>query len=449
MAKKLSDDIEIMSKEEVLENLDAEATPNVVAEGYIPTEDVEAEMEYRDTHPVEAEGDEPAEEEIVVGNDPLPEDYVPEDLGPVETIDETSNLESAMDELSEEDRKIMEALLSKTQFYSRKNLKAKQSIHREMFRSEHIVTASPDDKVETESTKLMEDFTMLNASAQSKRILEGKITGCHPANPDNPLSTTLAEVKFGNGTCKVLIPDYLLFDYEIGKYRNTPEQANVAVAVRDMIGLTVRFTVTQLDRATKTAYADRLQALDTDGYFNYVKPTKDGKPRITAGMIAQGRVVRRNKKTVTICALGAERTLRANADENEICWNYCDDFRDMFKVDQIVNVKILEVKTKEVTKYNNNYTLVKPKFSLKQTTVNPTDKYFDDFVENGHYTCVVTSLASTGVFVRLPDIDGMDCLVAYPKFGEMPMPGQARVIKITEKEIDANGRKKIFGTFVQ
>ena len=179
MAKKISDDIEVVSREEALENLDANQN---VEESYIPTEDVKGEDEYRDSNPVVIE-EEPAEDEIVTGNEPLPADYVPEDFG------DEANLESAMDELSEEDRKIMEALLSKTQFYARKNLKAKESIHRQMFRSEHIVTASPDDKVETESTKLMEDFTMLNASAQSKRILEGKITGCHPANPDNPLST--------------------------------------------------------------------------------------------------------------------------------------------------------------------------------------------------------------------------------------------------------------------
>lgn len=449
MPKKVNDDIEIVSREEQLEQLDNQPIPNEVTEGYIPDEDIEMIEANRDANPIVVE-EEPNEADVVVGNSPLPDDYVPEDLTVMENVNEDSNLESAMDELSEEDRKIMEALLSKTQFYARRNLKAKESIHREMFRSEHIVTASPDDKVETESTKLMQDFTMLNASAQSKRILEGKITGCRLANPENPLSTTLAEVKFGNGTCKVLIPDYLLFDYEIEKYRNANDRNRVATAVRDMIGSTVRFTVTQLDRSTKTAYADRLQALDTDGYFNYVKLTKDNTPRIIPGMIAQGRVVRRNKKSVTICALGAERTLKATADDNEITWNYCDDFRELFKVDQIVNVKILDVKTKEVTKYNNKYTLVKPKFSLKQTTVNPTERYFDDFQENGHYTCVVTSMVSTGVFVRIPDANGMDCLVAYPKYGEMPMLGQERVIKITEKEYnEETGRKKIFGVFVQ
>lgn len=339
---------------------------------------------------------------------------------------------------------MLRELLRKTQYSAYRLTRASKAEKKEMFRSEHIITEDGTVPVQTEATMLKQDMMELNASAQARRILEGKIIGVRSANKDNKVATNLAEVAYGNGTCNVLIPDFLLFNYQMDKYRDPGKQKEVEKIVQDMIGVQIKFIVKSFDQKTRTAYADRLKALESESRANYVRPTKDGKPRVTEGLIVQGRITRVAKKGIVVCALGAEATIK----KEDLSWGFIPDCRSVYNINDPINLKVMKIEEKHVEKYSEKYTLISATFSAKETSADPMKLYYDYFQEGGKYQATVTYVPTegSGVFVRLQD--KVDCLVAFPKFGNLPYAGQQRVVEITTKEIDPDtGRKKIFGIF--
>lgn len=371
-----------------------------------------------------------------------------EEVKAEEVITDESYEEAEEEGLTPEELELLTKLISKTAFYSPKYKAASKKEFKTMMRSEHVITENDNSAIDTPQTRLKKDLEELNASAQAKRILSGKIIGVRTANPDSKIATALAEVQFGYGTCNVLIPSYLLFNYDIGKYTTAQEQALILRTCNDYIGTEIKFVVRTVEVSKKTAYADRLQALDMEAYANYLKPTSTGKPRVTVGSIVQARVTRMNRKGVTVCALGSESTISSTRDTNEVSWNYIEDCRGLFSLNQIVNCRVLAIKEENVQKFNNNYTIVRTKLSIKQTTHDPMDEIFDSIVEDGHYLATVTAILSnaSGVFCKIKS--GVDVLVAYPRYGELPERGQERTIKITEKVITPEGKKLLFGNFV-
>lgn len=352
-----------------------------------------------------------------------------------------------MDDLTEEEKRILalaESIQLRTHYRAHKLTKASKEEKKDMFSSVHVVTESGELRAETESTMLREDMTELNASAQAKRILEGTIIGCRSINPESDTSTTIAELEFGHGTCNVIIPDYALFNYDIEKYRTKEKQREVAKRVEDMIGSRVRFVVKSFDQKTKTAYADRLKAMEFDSFNNYRRETREGRPRVVPGMLAEGRIVAVRKDSLVVYALGSEAVIK----KDETSWFFISDLREVFQIDQMVTVKVLATKEVEVEKYGKEkYNLVLTQLSIKQATVDPMTKHYDYFKVGGKYAATITGIteSGTGVFVTLQD--KVVCMCAYPKYGMLPTVGQKRVVEVTEKK-EENGTKKIYGIFV-
>lgn len=378
----------------------------------------------------------------------------PEDLAANETLSEEvpaedqaveDDSDTADDELTEEEMRIFEELQRKVSRKNRSITKATRQEKKQMYSSDHVVTETGELEVKTESTKLKEDLMELNASYQAKRILEGTIIGYRSANPDSDIATNLAEVEFGNGTCTVLIPDFVLFQFDITKYRTKEYQQGIAKRVREMIGARVKFVVKTLDQPNRTAYADRLKAMETEAYANYLRDTREGKPRVIPEMLVQARVVAVRKDALIVYALGSESIIR----KNEISWFYISDLREEYKVNDMVIVKVLEVKSAEVEKYQHEkYRLVATKLSIKQTTPDPMLKWFDFFKVGGAYQATITGVteSGSGVFVTLQN--RVVCMCGYPKFGNLPVLGEQRVVEVTEKKDDENG-KRIYGVFVR
>lgn len=362
-----------------------------------------------------------------------------------ESVVEEELNEEAADGFTPEELELLRRLIDKTAFHTTKYKSASKKEFKEMMRSEHVIAESSDSKIDTPQTRLRQDLAELNASAQAKRILTGKVVGARPVNPDSKISTILADVKFGNGTCNVYIPSYNFFNYKVSENTTAGEQDKIRKIMDDYVGAEIRFVVRSVEVASKTAYADRIQALDMDGYANYVKTTSTGKPRVSVGSIVQGKVTRVARTGVTVCALGSETTIKANKEENEVSWSYVPDCKQLFKVNDTVNCRVLAIKQEEVKKFNNSYTIVRTKLSIRQTTKNPIDEYFDMITEGSHYLSVVTGVFENTVFVKVKDV--IDVAVSYPKFGELPERGQERPIRITEK-VEKDGKKLIFGVFV-
>lgn len=407
--------------------------------------DTETDMESSDENasPEEAEANESE------ANVPIMEEAEEEDEAEEE---KQALLQDAQANMTAKEFKQFQELLNKTQFYAHKVSRATRSEIREMYRSEHIITEDDSVAVKTEATKLREDYLELVASADSRRILTGKIVGCRSANTDNEVATILAEVAFGNNTHTVLIPDFLLFHYDIETYRTPERQAQVERRVRDMIKAEIKFIVKHVDQKTHTAYADRLKAMERESYLNYTRTTRGGQPRVIPGQIVQGRVTCVTKNHIVVCALGSESTIfRARKGKapgeviNEIAWSYVGDCRDLYRVNDIINVKVLDIKANRVTKYKEEYELVATSLSVKRTQKDPMTLYYDKFHEGEFCQATVTAINESGVFVSLKGL--VDCLVAFPQVGEMPVRGDERTVRITKKTILENGRKLIFGVF--
>lgn len=380
------------------------------------------------TEPIKAE---PLEEELNAA--PAPEEEVVENPFANMTKDQVDSLMQ---------------LIQSTAFYAHGYKAASKKEYKDMMKSEHVITESKDSPINNEAAFLREDLDQLNASAQAGRILEGTVVGVEWSNNDNTTSTPLVEIAYGHETVKVKIPAFCFFNYDLDNEKYRTNQEPVKRTCEDYMWAKVKFIVRQVDVAKKLAMADRLAALDREGYANYIRTTQTGKPRVTVGSVVQARVTRVSKKSVTLNALGSESSLStAKGESNEISWTYIGDCREVFKVNQLVNVRVLALKIEEVSKHDvNHYTIVRTKLSIKQTTTNPMDMYFDEIEEKGIYAAVVTNKIVNSYFVKLKG--KLDCIVAIPREGELPEIGDERIVEVTEKRFNPEtGEKKVFGVF--
>lgn len=263
---------------------------------------------------------EPVTEEEKNVTEPINEETSEESIS-VEEILNASSEEPVKEELpddwretmladgaTEEDIKRMEKLLSKTSFYAVPVIKGSAKEMKKELRGQTIISDDDEDVSTTDALK--EDMLELNASSREGRVLDGRIVGCRTANPESKIATNMAIVSFGNGTCQVLIPDFVLFNFDI-KIERTPDfQKKLEQKVVSMIGAEIKFVVKQFDMKTKTAYGDRLKAMEQTAYNNFTRRLSNtGKPRVNVGDIIYGRVTAVKAHYITVYALGVETNI--------------------------------------------------------------------------------------------------------------------------------------------
>lgn len=352
---------------------------------------------------------------------------------------------SDLEDLTPEEKAFFEEV-AKNQKTDPKIKRATKNNWKELDDEGKVFTEFGETVVESESARIKEDLVALTASLQSKRILKGTITGVRSVNPDNAIATYLAEVTYGCGGVKVLIPSYALFVYDIKKYTDPNIQNAIANNMQEMIGSEISFIVRSIDKNKLEVIADRLYALQEEGYANFVKIQRDGKPRIVKDCLIQGKVLRVTKYSVTVSALGVDCTIRKTNDKDEISWNYIESCRDIYQPGDDIIVKVLGIQRINVPVYNNNYKIIKGDFSIKQTKVNPIDKYFDEIAEGGRYSATVQAVTDHGVFCELMG-KNVTCLCKYPRYGSLPERGDVKIIRVTDKQISEEG-KRLYGVFV-
>lgn len=414
-----------------------------------------------------AEEPENTSEEIV--NDEYENNEATPDEAPAEDVAEDTDDEDNWRELArqngatEEDIKAMEKsmFLRRVSFYAQPMIKDGSKAAKKSHAGEVIIT--DDDEVETTTDAYKRDVLELNASARSQRVLKGRITGCRTAG-DNKISTNLATVEFGNGTCTVLIPDHRLFHFNVDPTgKRTPEEMKrLADAIIRRIGSEISFVVKQFDQNTNTAYADRLKAMEQSAYNNYVRRLNStNKPRVQVGNIIKGQVTAVTSKYITVYALGVETNIYQDQKHGaEVSWYHVDDLRTMYRVNDPVICKVLSVEVSKVKKYDEEYTLVAAELSAKQIEPDPQEKYFKDYKVGQVCECTISAVPEDG-----PGIYGVlsngtskvDCLISHPRYGAIPEVGDRRIIKITNKAektesgalLEKDGRpvRRIFGVF--
>ncbi len=351
-------------------------------------------------------------------------------------VAEIAEEETAEPVLTEEEERTLQLLLDKVSHRSKSFIPATSKADKKVIKGSNVIT--DDGEKMTTTDNLKQDMLDLNASAHAGRVLEGRIIGCRKAG-DSGISTNLAVVEYGNGTCTVLIPDYLLFNYDVKVVRDDNQQARLESRVVRMIGTDIKFVVKQFDQATHTAYADRLKALEQEAYNNYIRHLKaTDKPRVKVGDIIKAQVTAVYKNRLTVCALGSETTIYQNNKDgiSEVSWYHISDLSLQFKKNMIVPCKVMSVERVTVDKYGEKYDMVVTELSIKRCEENPQVKYFDDYKIGQFCEVIITNVSesATGIYGIINGVGKVDCMIAYPSYGDIPKIGDRRVVKITQKE---------------
>jgi len=325
---------------------------------------------------------------------------------------------------------------------------ASKTAKKKIYHSEHILTEDGDAEVETYGVIRRREMLELISSARSNKILKGTITGYREVDTNSKDSDEmmLAEVEYGTGTMEVLIPSFLLFNYDVAKYDTKDAEGtyreyrdSIKRSLASRIGSEIEFVVTQVNEKDGIAYADRLKAMSLKGVFNYAKLQRDSKPNIIPGMLIQAVITQTARTFVIASAFGAEFRI----PYEELSWLHIGDARNEFKVNQKINCKVLAVTKTTVTKYKNNYTLINVTASVKQAEPDMRKVYFDRFKEGGKYKAEVIWVSESGIFCKLNKYT--DVLVAFPKFGDLPVRGEVRIVSIFKKDDE---KMQLAGTFV-
>ncbi len=332
-----------------------------------------------------------------------------------------------------------DALVAKnTSRFAYEVAKASKKQKRDMYKSEHVITEFGDEEVETEATMLRRDYLELVASAKSHKVLEGMVMGYRYAGEAGK-STLLAEIEYGSGFFSILIPSYLLFDYEVSKYVEPDRLRALETNIKRRVGSKIKFVVRHVDETNQVAYADRLEAQSILGYANYIKLQRDDKPRIVNDLIVKSQVICTQPKSITVDALGVD----INIPIDELSHMYVGDARQEFNVGDMVNVRVSDIKENVIEKNGTKYRMVTAKGSIKAATPDKKKKLYDQFQVDGVYAAKITYVEEAGVFCRLRG--NVDCLCALPRFGKNPKRDDIRMVRITEKDDDS---MFIFGVLV-
>lgn len=350
--------------------------------------------------------------------------------------------------LTADQRKTFGDLIRKMSFRGPSISMAGRTELRQMFSEDQRVhSRSGVSKVETESKKLRTDMQELAASASSgRRILPGQIIGMRAIDSNSSSDTKqyMAIVSFGNQTCRVLIPDFVLFNFNYDKRLDADTQKKVYQRMKSMIGAEIDFVVKHWDAKTKTAYGDRLKAMERLGW-NYFLNEKNP-DRIVRGMIVEARITAVATRYLIVTAMGVE----ARIPIEECGWERFGDLREIFTNNQTVSAKVLNITEAEVTKAAREiYRLVGLELSIKRTTKDPRERYWNEYVIGGLCMARVTSIDPNGrgVFVMLEN--KTPALCAYPSYGAIPKVNDEIIVSITDKVItdmpDGTKDYRIFG----
>lgn len=326
--------------------------------------------------------------------------------------------------------------------------RASNQRRKEMYSSEQHIIAPEGENVSklTESAKLKEDKIELIASANSGKILEGKMVGYRPVDSNDSNSRRLlAEIEFGNGKFSVLIPDYKFINFKYAENLTMDMQAQIEERMRKMIGANVKFVARYVNEKEMFAYGDRLKAMENESWGNYIRETRTGRPRVNVGDKITAQIIAVGNGYIIVNALGADVRITRNELAHDAL--SVSDYRDVYKKNQTILCKVLDIKHGEVTKFGGEkYTIVRPTLSVKACVKNPVEEYWDEFREGGIYMATVTNVNEIGVFVALKK--KVTCLAAFPSYGNTPYVGQERTVRVTKKEIMEDGTKRISGVLI-
>ena len=249
--------------------------------------------------------------------------------------------------------------------------KATRTQRRKRYGGEHIVGQEniTDDLFNSMATERRKEKDTISDAIpipgkSNGKILRGIITGAIPATPNWP-PQAIVQLKDSHGFFEIHIPATFLYNYDINEPKFSGDEGNERLLqeISARTNSEIDFIPIYMDETSETVQADRLRAMQQQGYYNYIyetrrtgrpiiEPTKKNK-RTVAGMIT--KVMRFG---IVVECKGAETFI----PNEELSYNRIDNANDhpeLFKVGKYISVRIMEVTKETIKRGNNTYTLVK------------------------------------------------------------------------------------------
>lgn len=286
-----------------------------------------------------------------------------------------------------------------------------------------IVSIDGSLKVKTQEEQKQDALLTLTESAQSGKILTGKIAGVERLGKKGP---SIAVIFLND--YKIMIPASECIDIPAPGDKDPQQYEQYLLSKR--LASEIDFVVKVIEEDNEIAVASRMEAmlkkrkeflLDTDKNGNYI---------VNEGSIVEARVVCTTRAGIIVEVFGAECYIPCR----ELSYQRIQDATQDFFVGTRILVKVLSIDRD----MENN--IVNIDASVKQATENPYDKALKFYNEGDKYVGTVSMIDHNGVFVALDG--GVDVLCKFPDRGPRPPRGSVATIRITLKNEE---EKRLFG----
>lgn len=248
------------------------------------------------------------------------------------------------------------------------------------------------------------NFAMQNiySSKENLKILTGMICALE-VEQNNNKKVDCAIIYYNH--IKIIIPlDKMGLEKQERKY------------LRNMLGANVDFIILEVDELRNCAVASRKKAMEIKQKIEFNKHYQ--------GDIVKARVISIGIKHIKVNCLGIDLNLKIN----DLAYGYIQDVNEFYSVDDVIQVKILEID-------KENYKL---KVSAKELMEDPYTNIRIFFTEGGEYIGKITGYAPNGVYIKL--MQGVDAAAIIPIWmNKSPNINDKVVVRIYE--IDEKRRK--------
>ena len=352
-----------------------------------------------------------------------------EDMEDAKLVDDAST--EIMEEIADDEPK--EEFDEDYTFEKRRFKRASSQERKEMYKETQKIAHLPGMEAKTEMQTKYDETQLLLRASQSipPTILTGTIVGIE----ETPNGYMIAQIttKGTSGEIMVKIPVTHLFVYNPKDYEGQEGQGYLQNELVSRINSEIHFLVYNFHEGDDFAYGSRLAAMEMEGRMNYIKPQRDGLPRVCEGMIAEARVLAVRKDRLRVEVAGIETTILSG---RELSWTALSDLRDEFEIGQKFMVKIMSVKAEKLAIGSREFKLIKIEVSKSKAESNPAEKYYHQFkvgqVVSGK---IKSKVRNEGIFVTIQG--KMDVLCSIPPIG-FPEQGKLCTVRIMKCDDEKN-----------